>query len=87
MVLEMQDNGLGIAASQLPKLFTMFQRCHDHVEGSGIGLYMVQRLVENAGGHIAVQSELNVGTTFSVFFPLRGEPKPAGAADHDSHYR
>ena len=46
----------------------MFQRLHDHVEGSGIGLYMVKRMVENAGGRITLQSELGIGTTFSVYF-------------------
>jgi signal transduction histidine kinase len=46
----------------------MFQRFHDHVEGSGIGLYMVKKMVENAGGRIAVRSELGVGSTFMVYF-------------------
>jgi signal transduction histidine kinase len=48
----------------------MFQRLHDHVEGSGIGLYMVKRMVENVGGHIEVQSEEGVGSTFAVYLPL-----------------
>ena len=68
-VLEVHDNGLGIAEAQLPRLFTMFQRFHDHVEGTGIGLYMVQRMVENAGGRIEVYSQLGAGTTFFVFLP------------------
>ena len=68
-VLEVHDNGLGIAAEHLPRLFTMFQRFHDHVEGTGIGLYMVKRMVENAGGRIEVHSQLGAGTTFLVFLP------------------
>ena len=68
-VLEVHDNGLGIAAHQLPKLFGMFQRFHDHVPGTGIGLYMVKRMVENAGGRIEVHSQLGAGTTFFVFLP------------------
>jgi signal transduction histidine kinase len=67
--LSVQDNGLGLDASGQQKLFGMFQRLHDHVEGSGIGLYMVKRMVENAGGRIEVQSELDVGSTFTVYFP------------------
>jgi signal transduction histidine kinase len=47
----------------------MFQRFHDHVEGTGIGLYMVKRMVENAGGRIEVHSQLGAGTTFLVFLP------------------
>jgi PAS domain S-box-containing protein len=80
-VLEVHDNGLGIAAEHLPQLFTMFQRFHDHVEGTGIGLYMVKRMVENAGGRIEVHSQLGAGTTFFVYLPHAGsfaaQPFPA----------
>jgi signal transduction histidine kinase len=68
-VLEVHDNGLGIDAAHLPKLFTMFQRFHDHVEGTGVGLYMVKRMVENAGGHLEVHSQLGAGTTVFVHLP------------------
>lgn len=50
------------------KLFAMFQRLHDHVEGSGIGLYMVKKIIENAGGRIEVQSKVGEGSEFSVYF-------------------
>ncbi|WP_022824914.1 PAS domain-containing protein [Hymenobacter norwichensis] len=68
-VLEVEDNGLGLDQGQQARLFGMFQRFHDHVEGTGIGLYMVKRMVENVGGRIQVQSQLGEGTTFVVFFP------------------
>lgn len=68
-VLEVQDNGLGLTPAQQAKLFTMFQRLHSHVEGSGIGLYMVKKMVENAGGTITVQSQPGIGSTFSVVLP------------------
>ena len=66
VVLEVEDNGLGMSERQQKKLFTMFKRFHDHVQGSGIGLYMVKRMVENKGGHIEVNSEENKGSTFRV---------------------
>jgi len=69
-VLEVQDNGLGLSAEQQSKLFSMFRRLHDHVPGSGVGLYMVKRIVENAGGVVAVQSEAGVGSTFIVTLPV-----------------
>ncbi|HEX8424693.1 PAS domain-containing protein [Hymenobacter sp.] len=69
LLLEVQDNGLGIDLRQREKLFAMFQRYHTHVEGSGIGLYMVKKIMENAGGKIEVASQLNIGSTFSVYFP------------------
>ncbi|MCR5890201.1 PAS domain-containing sensor histidine kinase [Hymenobacter sp. J193] len=67
-VLTVQDNGLGLAPEQLPELFTMFRRLHSHVEGTGLGLYMVKRSVENAGGRVSVTSEPGVGSVFSVYF-------------------
>ena len=71
MVLSVADNGLGINPAYLPKLFTMFKRFHDHVEGTGIGLYIVKRIMENAGGKIEVQSEPDKGTTFKLYFPVK----------------
>ncbi|KUG08709.1 PAS domain-containing sensor histidine kinase [Solirubrum puertoriconensis] len=68
-VLEVTDNGLGIDPAFQSKLFTMFQRFHDHVEGTGVGLFMVKRIVENAGGQINVRSQLGAGTTFTVSLP------------------
>lgn len=69
-VLEVQDNGLGLDLTQgQERLFAMFQRLHTHVEGTGIGLYMVKKMVENAGGRIEVQSQLGQGSTFRVYFP------------------
>ncbi|WP_051718900.1 ATP-binding protein [Hymenobacter sp. IS2118] len=67
-VLEVADNGLGLDPASEQKLFGMFQRFHDHVEGSGIGLYMVKKMIENAGGRIEVSSRLGIGTTFCVYF-------------------
>ena len=75
LVLEVQDNGLGLDAPQQGKLFQMFKRLHYHVEGSGVGLYMIKRLITNAGGTISVQSEPGVGSTFTVVLPL-APPSP-----------
>lgn len=69
LVLIVRDNGLGMEASHLEKLFSMFKRFHTHVEGSGIGLYMVKKMIENAGGYIQAESQVNVGSAFRVYFP------------------
>jgi PAS domain S-box-containing protein len=68
VVLQVRDNGLGIKKGQQHKLFTMFKRLHNHVEGTGIGLYIVKRIIENNGGRIELESELGEGTTFRVYF-------------------
>ncbi len=67
VVLTVKDNGLGISEHHQEQLFTMFKRFHDHVEGSGIGLFMVKRIIENAGGKITVQSQEGSGSEFRVY--------------------
>ncbi|MGB3780492.1 MAG: PAS domain S-box protein [Tunicatimonas sp.] len=67
-VLTVADNGLGMDLTEGRQLFGLFQRFHSHVEGTGIGLYMVKKIVENAGGSIHVGSTVGVGTTFIVRF-------------------
>jgi PAS domain S-box-containing protein len=69
LVLKVQDNGLGLEQGQQARLFQLFQRLHTHVEGTGLGLYMVKKIVENAGGTITVASQVNAGTTFTLSFP------------------
>jgi signal transduction histidine kinase len=69
VVFTVRDNGLGLTNSQQQRLFHLFQRLHTHVEGSGVGLYMIKRLIENAGATIVVTSTVDVGTTFTVTFP------------------
>jgi len=67
LVLCVEDNGLGLSPTQQSHLFKMFKRLHDHVEGSGIGLYVIKRIVENQGGRIEVESQEGKGTTFRVY--------------------
>ncbi len=66
--ITVKDNGLGIDMSKKNKLFAMFGRLHNHVEGTGVGLYMVKKIVENAGGKIEVESEIDKGSAFKVYF-------------------
>jgi len=79
VVLEVQDNGLGLTTAQQAKLFQLFRRLHTHVEGTGVGLYMVKRMVENAGGRIEVSSLPGAGSTFRVLLPARQTPPPVPA--------
>jgi signal transduction histidine kinase len=67
-VLVVQDNGLGMNLDRYgDEMFQLFRRFHDHVPGSGVGLYLVQRLVEQAGGRLEVDSEEGRGSTFRVY--------------------
>jgi signal transduction histidine kinase len=68
IVLTIKDNGLGMNLQDKNKIFSMFKRLHDHVEGSGIGLYIVKRIIDNSGGKIEVESTVGKGSTFKVYF-------------------
>jgi len=70
VILIVQDNGLGLTKENQLKIFGMFKRVHDHVEGTGIGLYIVKRIIDNAGGKIEVESEVGKGTIFKVYFKI-----------------
>lgn len=77
IILHVEDNGLGIPAEDLPRLFDAFFRVytptHRDVEGTGLGLSVVKAIVEQHKGEIAVNSELGAGSTFSVVLPYHHE--------------
>jgi signal transduction histidine kinase len=68
-VLEVEDNGLGINLSRYgDQLFHLFRRFHPQVgEGTGVGLFLVNRLVQVHGGSVAVDSQERQGTTFRIY--------------------
>jgi len=67
-VLIVSDNGMGFIEKQgKNKIFSLFKRMHTHVDGHGVGLYLVQSIVHSHGGSINVSSKLNVGTIFKLF--------------------
>lgn len=73
ILIDVQDNGYGIPTSDLPFIFDRFYRAHhgqaNEVEGNGLGLAIVKSIVEQHGGQIKVQSELDKGTCFSISLP------------------
>ena len=68
VLLTVQDNGLGIKEADKQKVFTMFKRLHQHVEGTGVGMSIVKRIIENHGGKIELESEPGKGSVFKVYF-------------------
>jgi signal transduction histidine kinase len=73
-ITEVEDNGYGIPAEQLPYIFERFRRVPGHqrkATGTGLGLAIVKSLVEAHNGEITVQSEDGVGSTFTMKLPLQ----------------
>jgi chemotaxis protein histidine kinase CheA len=52
------------------KVFTLYQRFHHHVEGKGLGLFLVKTQVEALNGTIEINSSVNAGTNFRIRIPL-----------------
>jgi osomolarity two-component system sensor histidine kinase TcsA len=75
VAISFQDTGVGIADEDLHKLFTKFSRIPNELSqkagGSGLGLYWVSKVVELHDGKLAVNSEVDTGTTFTVTVPIK----------------
>jgi PAS domain S-box-containing protein len=81
-----RDNGLGIPTAAMPKLFQVFQRFHrQQAEGEGMGLAIVQRIVERHGGKIWAESEEGRGSTFFLTLPGTSQGAPRAAQDAKNH--
>ncbi|MBA3683494.1 MAG: PAS domain-containing protein [Bacteroidetes bacterium] len=69
--ISISDNGIGMEQQYLKKIFTIFQRLHlpHEYSGTGIGLAICKKIIENHNGHIEVQSSLGRGSTFIIYLP------------------
>lgn len=82
-VLEVRDQGLGIPAQDLPRIFERFHRASNvagHITGSGVGLASVRHIVEEHGGSIRVESEEGNGSTFILRLPIAAGGAGLGTA-------
>lgn len=72
-LIGIHDNGIGICAEDFQRIFQVFQRLHNSEQypGTGIGLAVCQKIIDNHGGRLWVESEENQGTSF--YFTLRGQ--------------
>jgi PAS domain S-box-containing protein len=71
--VSVQDEGIGVPENEIPFLFTRFFRAsnatHLEIQGSGLGLYFVKSVITQLGGAVSVDSEVDAGSTFSIYLP------------------
>jgi signal transduction histidine kinase len=84
-IFHIKDEGIGISPEDQQRLFESFQRGSNvgKISGTGLGLTIVKKAVDLHGGQIAVNSEVGVGTTFSVAIPLNN-PSQSDERQSDS---
>jgi len=68
-LIQIRDNGIGIESSVLPHIFQLFYRGSDKSTGSGVGLYIVQEVLNKMAGNISVRSVNSKGSTFQISIP------------------
>lgn len=71
--IEIEDNGIGIKKEYQASIFEMFFVTHNNNKGSGLGLYIAKEAAKNLNGNITVDSEINIGSTFTVTIPQHYE--------------
>jgi signal transduction histidine kinase len=78
-----RDTGAGIPSHQLPYVFEKFYQADNQdvsgIRGTGLGLAIAKGIITAHGGTIAVESQVGVGTTFTIVLPLRAIVAPKGA--------
>jgi two-component system NtrC family sensor kinase len=74
--IEVMDTGPGIPEADLGRIFDPFFSTKETGEGTGLGLSVTYRIVENHGGRIAVSSKVGTGTRFAVYLPVRTASGP-----------
>lgn len=85
ILLEIKDNGVGIAAEDIPHVFEPFYSAKQKASGIGLGLAIVHGIVQSHKGRVEVISELGKGTTISIVLPLIKNPaEPKGPGEQIS---
>jgi signal transduction histidine kinase len=80
LVVKVSDTGMGIPKNDMTKIFGRFYRVNrpgKQIQGTGLGLAIVKEIVMKHDGRIDVESEIEKGSTFTVYLPVAQQPAPA----------
>lgn len=84
IIIEVEDNGIGIDLDRFKeKLFGLYKRFHTHVEGKGIGLFLVKLQTESLGGRVVIESKPGIGSKISIYIPDATNPEHQVIMDNE----
>jgi len=89
LTIDISDTGMGIPKDELPKIFDRFYRVKrpgKEIQGTGLGLAIVHNILILHGGRIEVESEIDRGTTFTVFLPLKAQSQETKLSTEKDNY-
>lgn len=93
VIFSVKDTGIGIPKKELQNIGKKFYRVHQHLDsshtivragGTGLGIYVVKGLLKAMGGELLIESEVNVGSTFTAIFPIVIETNQSSVPVADS---
>ena len=75
IIIKISDNGMGIDLNKFgDSIFGLYKTFHKNKNAEGVGLYLTKNQIETFGGKITVDSEVNLGTTFTITIPNKKSP-------------
>jgi len=67
-LLSIKDNGLGIPKNKVESIFKMYKQMDTNVQGQGLGLFLIKKIIDAAGGKVEAESEPGQGSEFKLLF-------------------
>jgi signal transduction histidine kinase len=83
IIFTVSDNGIGMDQETMENLFTLFYSSKEN-KGTGLGLFIADKIIRQHGGHISVESSIKKGATLTITMPKKGPEPSADSRQHHS---